>query len=318
MNIKLLFKKLAVTIVICLTGFEWAAAQTDADAIMIPKNYFCGGAMVSNNRWNNYWEGTFKRTNGNIGTLNSNMFTLMGNYGISNKLNLLVSLPYVTTRASAGTLQGQHGIQDITLSLKWVPFTLKTGFGKFRLITIGMGSIPIGNYEADFLPMSIGLRSRSLMFRAMADYQMGHLFFTGSGEYMRRDNITIDRTAYYTTEMNYTNQVAMPDGTNFNFRGGYRSSKWIAEAVLENTTSLSGFDIRKNDMPFPSNKMNSTLAGVNFKYSSTSIRGLELTAGTDYVITGRNVGQSTIIHGGAYYLLNLSKKYQKNTANNKK
>jgi len=239
------------------------------------------------------------------------MFTLMGNYGISNKLNLLFSLPYVTTHASAGTLEGQRGVQDLTVSLKWVPFTMKTGYGTFRLITIGMGSVPIGNYQADFLPMAIGLHSRSLMFRAMADYQTGHLFFTGSGEYMRRDNITIDRTAYYTTEMHYTNQVAMPDGTNFNFRGGYRSSRWIAEAVLENNTSLSGFDIRKNDMPFPSNKMNSTMAGVNFKYSFTSVQGLELTAGSDYVVAGRNVGQSTIIHGGAYYLLNLSKKHQK-------
>lgn len=307
MALTLLLKKYFLAVLLCFFCGELAIAQTDADAIMIPKNYFCGGTMYSNSRWNNYWEGTFKRSNGNIGTLNTNMFTLMGNYGITNKLNLQFSLPYVTTHASAGTLEGQRGLQDITVALKWVPFTLKTGYGTFRLLGIGIGSIPVNNYEADFLPMSIGVHCRSLMFRALADYQTGHLFFTGTGEYIRRDNITIDRTAYYTTEMHYTNQVAMPDGGDFSFRGGYRSSKLIAEAVLENNTTLGGFDIRKNDMPFPSNRMNMTMAGINFKYSFTSIRGLELTAGSDYVLAGRNVGQSTVVHGGAYYLFSFNK-----------
>lgn len=307
MKINLLLKNSLAAVMLCLSFSEFASAQTDVDAIMIPKNNFCGGVMYSNSRWNSYWEGTFKRTNGNIGIFNSNMATIMGNYGISNRLNVLFSLPYVRNNTTAGTLHSQQGVQDATVSLKWVPVVMRTGYGTFRLFAIAMGSIPVGNYQADFLPVAIGMHSRSLMFRALADYQSGHLFFSGSGEYMRRDNITIDRTAYYTTEMHYTNQVGIPDGTNFNVRSGYRSSKWIAEAVLDNTTTLGGFDIRKNDMPFPSNKMNMTVLGINFKYSFTSIKGLELTGGSDYVVAGRNVGQSTVIHSGAYYLFSLKK-----------
>jgi hypothetical protein len=307
MGITLLLRNSFVAVLLCFAFSELASAQTSVDAIMIPKNNFCGGLMFSNSRWNNYWEGTFKRSNGNIGTLNSNMLMLMGNYGISNRLNVLLSLPYVTNNTTAGTLHNQQGIQDAAVSLKWVPVTMKTGFGTFRLFAIAMGSIPIGNYQADFLPVAIGLHSRSLMFRGLADYQSGHLFFSGSGEYMRRDNITIDRNSYYTTEMHYTNEVGIPDGTNFNFRGGYRSSRLIAEAVLDNNTTLGGFDIRKNDMPFPSNKMNMTTVGVNFKYSFTSVKGLELTGGSDYVVAGRNVGQSTMFRGGAYYLFSLKK-----------
>jgi hypothetical protein len=307
MDLILLFKKCAVTVLVCLLCSGLVSAQTDADAIMIPKNYFCGGAMFGNSSWSNYWEGTFKRTNGNIGTLNANMLTAMANYGISNKLNVQLSLPYITTKASAGTLRGQQGLQDVTVALKWVPVTMKTSYGTFRLFAIAIGSVPVSNYQADFLPMAIGLHCNSLMFRGMLDYQSGHLFLTGSGEYLRRDNITIDRNSYYTTQMNYTNQVAIPDGTNFAFRGGFRSSKWIAEAVLDNTTTLGGFDIRKNDMPFPSNKMNMTMLGVNFKYSFTSIKGLELTGGSNYTVAGRNVGQSTAVHGGVYYLLNTKR-----------
>jgi hypothetical protein len=70
-------------------------------------------------------------------------------------------------------------------------------------------------------------------------------------------------------------------------------------------TTLGGFDIRKNDMPFPSNKMNQTQVGANFKYTMKSIRGLELTGGVRYVVAGRNVGQATTINGGVFYLLNV-------------
>jgi hypothetical protein len=283
-----------------------ANAQTDADAIMIPKNYFCAGAMYSNSSWSNYWEGTLKRNNLNLGTVNTNMYMAMANYGISDKLNVLVSLPYVTTNASAGTLSGQRGFQDIAGTLKWMPVETRLASGTFSLYAIGTYVLPLTNYVADFMPMSIGLHCRSFQFRAMVDYQYRHAFFTGSGQYINRNNISIDRTSYYTTTMIYSNQVALPNATVLNFRAGYRSESVIAEAVVESNTSNGGFDIRRNDMPFPSNRMNATAAGVNFKYSFDS--GLELTAGSSYVLAGRNVGQSTMFHGGAYYLFDLNKR----------
>ena len=73
----------------------------------------------------------------------------------------------------------------------------------------------------------------------MADYQRNNLFATGSATYVYRDNIEIDRTSYYTTEMHYTNEVEMPDGANFNFRAGFRNHGLIAEAVVNNWTTLA-------------------------------------------------------------------------------
>lgn len=303
-------KKITYIIALCMmlcTEVTWA--QTDVDAIMIPKKYFCAGAMYSHNAWTNYWEGTYKRDNSNIGRLTTQMYTLMANYGISEKLNVLVGLPYVSTQASAGTLAGMHGIQDLSASLKWMLVKASVGNGLLSLYGIATGVLPFNNYVADFQPMSIGLHCRSAMFRILADYQYRTLFFTGSGQYVNRSNITIDRTSYYTSTLIYSNQVAMPNATVLNFRAGYRSSWLIAEAVLENSTSIGGFDIRKNDMPFPGNKVNATTAGMNFKYSFQS--GLELTAGSSYVIAGRNTGQSTLVHGGAYYLINFDRKSSK-------
>jgi hypothetical protein len=232
----------------------------------------------------------------------------MGNYGVSNKLNILFAVPYVTTKSSAGTLHGLKGLQDGSLWIKWMPIEKTIGKGNLTVYGITGVSAPLSNYVADFLPLSIGLRSKTFSLRAMGDYQVGRIFITASGTYIFRSNIKIDRDAYYTTEMHYTNEVSMPDALSFNVRTGYRHGSLIAEAVLDNWTTLGGFDITRNNMPFPSNKMNATRLGANFKYELNVPRGLSIIASGNYVIAGRNVGQSTSINGGLFYILDFSKK----------
>lgn len=289
-------------------GFlQTARAQTDADALMIPKKLFCAGVLYSNSTWNNYWEGTFKRDNGNIGKVTANTYTAMGNYGLTNKLDILFSIPYVTTNASSGTLKGQSGVQNLTLTLKWLAFQSELGKGIVSLHAIASGSIPLSNYEANFLPVSIGLQSKTVAIRALVNYQQGRFFVAGAGQYIRRNDITVDQNAYYTTQEVYSNQVAMPDANNLILSTGYRSLKFNAEAILMQSTTLGGFDIRKNDMPFPSNTMNATTAGALLKYSFSET-GLELTGGGNYVVKGRNVGQATTLWGGVLYIFDFSKK----------
>lgn len=285
-----------------------ARAQTDMDGIMMTRNNFCTGLMYNYSSWTHYWEGTLKRDNENLGRVSTQMVGLMGNYGITDKLNILFSLPYVSTKASAGTLRGMKGMQDLGLYIKWMPIEKKIGQGDFSAYAIGGYSFPVSDYIADFLPLSIGLRSRNIYLRAMADYQLGRLFVTGSGTFVQRSNITIDRTAYYTTEMHLTNKVDMPDAAAFNVRAGYRHQGIIAEAVLDNWTTLGGFDITRNNMPFPSNKMNATRLGVNVKYELTAVPGLSFTGGANYTIAGRNMGQATSVNGGLFYIINFNRK----------
>ena len=130
--------------------FNSVFAQTDIDAIMMEKNAFCVGPMYSYTSWKNYWEGTLKRENLNLGKVSTQMFGLMGNYGISRKLNALFSAPYVKTKASAGTLHGMAGVQDLSLFLKWRPFQKKVGNGRLSVFGIAGVSFPLSNYVADF------------------------------------------------------------------------------------------------------------------------------------------------------------------------
>ena len=69
--------------------------------------------MGTYDKWTDYWEGTLKRENGNIGSISTTSVMWFGNYGVSDKLNVMASIPFVSTKASAGTLHGMHGIQDL-------------------------------------------------------------------------------------------------------------------------------------------------------------------------------------------------------------
>ncbi len=309
-SLRLYFYRYCAAICCLMIFAQVASAQTDADALMIPKDFFCAGAVYSSNSWTNYWEGTFKRDNGNIGRLTTDSYMVMGNYGITNKLDVLFSAPYITTNASAGTLKGQSGLQDLTLTLKWLAFQTEIGKGILSGHAIASGSIPLSNYEPDFLPISIGLHTETASLRGLVNYQVGRFFVAGAGQYIQRSDITIDQNAYYTTQLIYSNKVYMPNVNNYLISTGYRSLTFNAEAIFSQTTTLGGFDIRKNDMPFPGNTMNMTTAGALFKYSfSTS--GLELTAGGNYVLAGRNVGQSTTLFGGVLYVFDFAKKATK-------
>lgn len=287
-----------------------AAAQTDMDGLMMEKNFFCVGPTAGYSSWKNYWEGTNKRENLNLGKVSATNFTLMGNYGISQRLNVLFGLPYIKTKASAGNMAGQKGLQDFSLTVKYVAYQKHIAQGDLKAILIGGYSTPLSNYTADFLPLSIGLHSKNATLRIMADYQRNNWFVTASYAYIARSNVTIDRYTYYTTEMHYTNEVKMPDASQLNFRLGYRSESWVIEALADKWTTLGGFDIPRNGAPFVSNKMNATKIGLNVKYE-TPINGLSVIANGSTTVAGRNVGQSTGFNAGVFYIFDLSKKKKK-------
>jgi hypothetical protein len=303
-----LFKIILCGILLAVT--KPALAQTDIDGLMMEKKYFCVGPTAGYSSWKNYWEGTLKRENLNMGRVSTTNFTLMGNYGITPRLNVLFGLPYIKTKASAGSMAGQKGFQDISLLVKWVAYQKHIAHGDLKAILMGGYSSPISNYNEDFLPLSIGLQSRNVTMRLMADYQRNHWFATASYTYIARSNVTLDRNTYYTTEMHYSNNVKMPDASQFNLRAGYRSEIIIAEAIFNKWTTLGGFDIPRNGMPFVSNRMNATSIGLNVKYE-TPLDGLSVVANGSTTIAGRNVGQATGFNAGVFYILDFSKKKEK-------
>jgi hypothetical protein len=287
--------------------------QTDMDAIMMNKYQACVGPTYDHSSWDHYWEGTLKRNNQNLGTVSTQSVMAMANYGITDKLNVMASAPYVWVKASAGTLHSSKGLQDLSFYVKWKPFTFSFGHNnKLSLFAIGGVSAPLTNYQVDYLPLTIGLGTTNVYGRVMADYQHKKFTITGWGTYVWRSNVKIDRTAYYDTEMHLTNEVKMPDAMQFQLRTGYRGKYLLAEALLTNYTTLGGFDITRNNMPFPSNRMNSTMVGAAFKYTLKSFTHLSLLGGANYTVAGRNVGQSKAFNLGVFYAFYIKKPVKTN------
>lgn len=301
----------------CFLPISALQAQTEMDAIMMNKKQFCNGFVYDHSSWNQYWEGTFKRSNQNLGTVSTQAVMFMSNYGITDKLNVMATVPYVWTKASAGTLHGMKGVQDLSVYVKWKPVTKSFGKSKISLFAIGGFSTPLSHYKVDYLPLSLGLGSTNLTAKSMIDYQWKRFTVTTAAAFIQRSNVKVDRDSYYDTQLHLTNEVRIPNAAQYQLRTGYRGKYLIAEALLTKWVTLGGFDIRKNDMPFPSNRMNTTMAGVNVKYTLKNFTNLSLLAGGNHTLSGRNAGQSTSAYGGIFYVVTFSKN-KKLIDNNKK
>ena len=277
-------------------------AQTETDALFMAKRNLCGGFIYGNSSWKKYWEGSFYRDNANLGTFKSQSVMAMANYGISNTFNVIASAAWVQNRVTAGTLIGQKGIQDLNIYLKKELLAKDIKGFNTSLVAVGGVSAPLTNYVADYLPLSIGMHSKTASLRLLADVQKGHWYATASASYMVRGIVNIDRNAYYTTEMIYSNEVAMPDVFMYNARLGWRdgADKYV-EVVVDRMNTIGGFDMRKNDMPFLSNNMEYLRAGLNLKYPIPGTGGLSVMASGMHTLSGRNMGKATSLMAGVVY-----------------
>lgn len=302
-----LYKAIIITI-ISHTFSNTLQAQTDIDVNMMQKKELCAGVEYSYHSWNKYWEGDFKRPNLNLGTVSTQVYAAMGTYGVTNKLNIMAVVPFVSTKASAGQLKGLQGWQDVMIGAKYKLFQKKLKQHMLSSYVSAKFTTPTNNYVVDYLPLNIGLKATTITSRALVDYQIKKWFTTASAAYVWRSNIRLDRNSYYTTTMHYTNEVAMPNAFTYNIRAGYRNKGLIAEVFYNNWITQGGFDITKNNMPFPSNRMNNSMVGVHVFYPLWFQKKLSIVSNAYTTVTGRNVGQTNGFSIGLFYLANFTKK----------
>jgi hypothetical protein len=277
-------------------------SQTPTDGFYMEKGEICTALSYSNSSWNQYWEGTLKRDNPNIGTFQTTSVNAMFNLGILNRVNLIVSQPWVTTSSTQGFGKGQSGLQDFGAWLKVRALDMNIGSSGLLGYLVGGVTTPASNYYPDFLPFSIGLGSTVLSSRGILHFETLDGWFIGAqGGYQHRSNITLDRDFYYIDRGFYTNEVYMYDVADYSANVGYRNDNWRITLNASQMTTLGGADMRRNEMPFPSYKMNMTQIGFNAQYRLPSVKGLGLLLNAGHVVSGRNVGQGTSIELGALY-----------------
>ncbi len=283
------------------TAASPAPAQTLSDGFMMPARQARVSVAYGREQWDHYWEGTRRRDNENIGTLRTSSVTTVLAYGVNARVSLFAALPYVSTRASQGVLHGQRGWQDAAAAAK---VRLVDGRIAGRAAVTGslLGGVaaPATNYTPDFQPLSIGLGARRTTARATVHVQDRTGFFVeGAAGYTWRSTVRLDRDAYYTDgRLTLSNEVAMPDVADYAAGAGYQKGRLCLPVMLVAQRTLGGGDIRRQDMPFPSNRMNFTRLQVMAMYWVPRVPGVQLDLGAARTLRGRNVGQSTMLSAG--------------------
>ena len=153
------------------------------------------------------------------------------------------------------------------------------------------------------MPMSIGSPASALRGRLTLNFQAKQgLFLEGTGAYTWRGKVKLDRPYYYTDgQLFFSDEVAMPDVIDYTFRAGYWKHGLYAPISFSQQITLGGGDIRRQDMPFVSNRMNWSRVDALAMYFMQKPKNLVVRLGATYTVSGRNVGQSTTLVAGLLY-----------------
>ncbi len=285
-------------------------SQTFTDGLLMSRSKFCTGFMYTHDQWEDYWEGDLKRINGNIGKITTQSVMWVGVYGITDKINMIATVPYVMTKASQGTLHDMKGIQDLSVGVKYNFFNAEwEGKSKFKTFGVLNFSTPLTDYTPDFLPLSIGMASTNISYRLTTFFKLEQGWFVNlSGAYTWRSNVTLDREGYYDGgEYVLSDEVKMPNTFDVFGTIGYLKGPIQAELQYIQMNTLGGEDITRQGMPFVSNRMNFIKTGALVMYYPPFVKNLAVRGATTITMDGRNVGKSTAFMFGALYTFNFSK-----------
>lgn len=283
-------------------------AQTPWDEVMMGKGEICAALIYEHSTWDQYWEGTYLRSNANIGTFTRQTAMPMIAMGLTKKINIIASLPYINTEASGGTQAGQSGIQDLSISAKVDWLQKQVGNGKLLFLTNAHFSTPVGNYLSDYMPFSLGVGAPELGLRGIAGYKMDNgLIFRAAAAYLWRGQTEVERDYYYENGSVYSSFMNVPNALNFHGAIGYWAfdNRLRMEATFMSLNCLTGDDIRSYNRPQPTNKMEVSQVGGWVQYFIKSDQGLGALAYFNQTISGRNMGKATTIGVGLTYQLKV-------------
>lgn len=305
-----------LTFVLILSGSlsERLAAQSPHDAVMMEAKQACLLLDYSFSSFDHYWEGTSKRDNQTIATVQRQTILPMVAVGITDKLNFFAGVPYVSTRSTepnGGKFAGAQGFQDLTVALKynWLDKQFENGQWK-ALATVGF-STPITNYLPDYMPYSIGMGAPELSYRAITQYKLNsgwYARFTGS--YLWRGYAKAEREYYYNNGSYYTPWMDVPNAVMAEIVVG----KWFFDNALQidlgylGARSLSGDDIRAYNAAQPTNRVDMDRIGLFAHYFFPTVKGLAIVAQHSRVVHGRNAAEANTTGLGVNYFFNYLNK----------
>ncbi len=223
-----------------------------------------------------------------------NSTSLYASYGISNRFDVVVGLPYIQTRGNAseavlnelGYDNERSGLQDVSLWMKYNPYSCKAGKGNLSLIIAAGLKTPMSDYKADEGLQSIiaiGNRATSGNGMAIAQYKAeSGLFVSAQAGYSLRSG-------------------RVPNAAVGEIKAGFAHRRFYADIWYAGQRSDGGTNILGEgfDGFFPATDVTYTRAGLSVYVPLPG--GFGLSAGASKYLTGRNIGEATGFSGSVVY-----------------
>ncbi|NJK83686.1 MAG: hypothetical protein HC912_07585 [Saprospiraceae bacterium] len=220
-----------------------------------------------------------------------NSTSLFASYGISDRLDVVMTLPYIKTTGNAsetvlnrlGFENTRSGVQDLSVFVKYNPFSTKVGESDLNFL-IGAGlRTPLGDYRVDEgLQSILAIGNRATSFNGLAIAKLrtpSGIFLTTQAGYSFRNN-------------------EVPNALLGEIKLGYAGSRIYAEAWYAGQISKDGVNILGEGFAgfFPATDVSYTRAGASVYVPI--IGGFGVSGGINQYLTGRNIGKATGYFGG--------------------
>ncbi len=99
----------------CYASYNYAQGLM-LDGFMQKTGDIVSALSFSTEKYDTYYVGDFRTQNANLGTIITNSASLYVVGGITDYLNVVVNLPYITTKPSAGFWSAQSDFQDLSFN----------------------------------------------------------------------------------------------------------------------------------------------------------------------------------------------------------
>lgn len=224
---------------------------------------------------------------------------LFAEYGFTDDLDLVATLPYVFTST-------QSGFQDGSLHLKFRPLRIKTGDGGFFNAVAAAGfSAPLSNYEP-LAAGAIGQRATVLQPRLVLQWDSGFgPFFNLTGGYnVRLDALRDEDIAGVRLLRPDYNPEQPRNYTNWLIKAGLPAANYYLDFWLERQFTQGGADYvpMVPDLPQAYGVSYTQIGGTAY-YSENGKMGFYLSGA--HILSGRNTSGITRITAGVVMKLDL-------------
>ncbi len=227
---------------------------------------------VSQESYDEFWVGSQKVSEPMLGEVETNTISLWARYGITDRISVAVSLPYVDVDTDGLAGFSDSGVQDLEASVQFRLLDVDRGAWNHRVSLGASLRTPAGSYEGN-APISLGDDT--------TDAIVGAGWAGGTGAWL------VSAQATYAVRGDDA-----PDTSNLRLEVGrsFGSRVWAALGYGLQRAS-SGTDIGEPGFTFPSNKEEHDRIDAELYVALTPQLGLSARAWD--TLDGRNTGDST-------------------------